>query len=209
VSTLNTNADWTEQNNSTAVLKVLTNAYHSSGAAFADCCTKTTGYTTSQYASVQLGGTLTQNDEIGVNLFNNNGAFGSHSMYRCTFWCNSGGATECNIYRVINGSATDIFDLVQNMSAGDFLSCEVQIVSGNPVFQFYRDTGSGPVAVGTTFTDSNAAKLVTGKPGISAFASGNLALADNWEAGNLTASGGTLLRPRAMTGGMHDMSRGM
>lgn len=204
VSVLNSSGDWVEQNASNGQLRIATNAFQNAFGNMADCSWKGAGsFTTDQYFSFKILGSFSSNDKIGGSLLNNGGAFGSFSAYRIYFF-DSTGTAGIVVEKIVNGTVTAVgTQLNTTFASGDTLECEATTSGGTVTFTIYKNG----VSLGTR-TDSSSI-LTTGKPGICGLIASALLRGDDWEAGNVTASTGTLLRPRAMTGGMHDMSRGM
>jgi hypothetical protein len=207
VAALNSGNDWWEQNASNGQLRVKTNAFQNAFANMADCCTKATGFTTDQYFKVQLNGTTGGNgDKCGGSLLNNGDlthGFNAFSAYRI-YYDDTAGVQGVTCEKIVNGTITALgTKIIGAFTAADFLECEATTSGGVVTFTVYKNGAS----IGTR-TDSTSI-LTTGKPGICGLIAGTTILGDNWEAGNVTAATGTLLRPRAMTGGMHDMSRGL
>src|SRR6185437_13190633 len=88
--------------------------------------------------------------------------------------------------RVINGARTNVVSFAQTCAAGDKFSAEVAISGGSPTVQLYRDTGGGPVAIGSPYTDTSGSQLVTGVVGIFGSEFGNSMFGGPFEAGNVT-----------------------
>lgn len=184
VSSLNGGADWTEQNASTAQLRVISNGFKSSGND-ADCCTKTAGFTTDQYFSMKiLGGPFNNGDAIGGSVLNNGGAFGAFSCYRVYYYDNIG-AQGCQVDKFVNGTSTITAiggAIAGAFVTGDTLECECTTSGGVVTFNIFKNG----VSIGTRTTSTSI--LTTGKPGIYAFAAAATLRGDDWEAGNVTAT---------------------
>ena len=188
--------DWKEQNGATGQLRIITNLYHSAFSSFSDDAWQGAGVgsiTANQYFEVTLtASAFGNNDDVGGTLLNNSGASGSNSLYRV--YLLDGSPQKINIDRVVSGSPLTIFTVTANGTTlptwtnGNKLSCEVQIVAGSPQFQIYQDTGGGPVAYGSSFTDTNAAKRTTGVFGVTGAASGDTLRGGPFTGGNLTSS---------------------
>lgn len=198
VSTLDSGADWVEQNNNTAVVKVISDLYHVPYTGIADCSYKGTGsgsITANQFVEVTLTGAFGQNDAVGINVLDSGGAYNAFSAYRC-YLASLVSSPAVFVDRIVNGTSTNIVSYplatYGAWATGNKLSIEVTIVAGTPTFQIYQDTGSGPVAYGPSFTDSSGGKLTTGLPGVCGASSADALRGGPWSAGNVIILGAAL-----------------
>lgn len=147
-------------------------------------------FSVDQYSEITIGGSLGGNDKVGLLLRSSTDASPAEDCYRVYLVEGTG----IVVARVVNGTETALSGSPvtgPTWAVGDKLSAEVTGVGATVTLKVFRTPSGGSIGqIGSDFADTNAARILTGNPGICAAASGGTARITAIEVGDVTAGGG-------------------
>lgn len=187
-------ANWDEKDGYAGYVEVVTAAPAGLTNSFSNqsTCRHKGTYAADQYAEVTLGGTVAGNtDKSGVVLRASADATPNDDGYRVYFFDGVGVVVK----RTVNGTEANLTTGTTPVTgptwaSGDKLSAEVEGTGATVTLRVYRTPSGGSLTLLATFTDTDGARILSGKPSVLKASSAGTSRITAWEAGDLVAGSG-------------------
>lgn len=186
-------SNWTDLDNSFGQIRVVTGKGVQN--AFSDHSTMRRAggtYSADQYAKIKVKApTVTQNGRIGATCRNSADTGAGQDCYVIYVFEDDGVFTVA-VARINDHTLTTIASTTQTIVDGDTVSLEVTGTGETVTLNGYKND----VLIGalTGLTDTSGSRITAaGLPGVYGFASGATLYGDDWEGGDITVGGGSVV----------------